>query len=58
MDLAKEQQEDVVCELFAFICFVFLGASHILYVQVAFLNLPHPYLRSTTCTILLDDVTL
>ena len=42
--------------LFAFLCFVFHGAAPIPYVQMAILNLTHPYLRSTT--ILLDTIAL
>ena len=38
---------------FVFLCFDFHGAAPILYVQAAILNLPHPYLRSTT--VLLDE---
>ena len=50
VDLTLEQLRDVVYKLFALLCFVFLGAAPILYVQVAILNLPHPYVRSTqTC---------
>ena len=38
-----EQQKDVVCKLFALLCFVSLGAAPIPYVQAAILNLPYPY---------------
>ena len=37
---------------FVFVCFVFHGATPIPYVQLAILNLPNPYFRSTT--VLLD----
>ena len=33
---------DVVCKLFALLCFIFLGAAPIHYAQMAILNLPHP----------------
>ena len=48
VDLATRQQRDLVCsKLFELLCFVFLRAAPIPYVQVAILNLPHSYLRST-----------
>ena len=53
VDLALEQLRDVVCKLFALLCFVFLWAAPIPYVQAAILNLPDPQLRSTT--VLLDN---
>ena len=53
VDFAIEWPRDVVYKLCAFVCFVFHGAAPILYVWVAILNLPHPYLRSTT--VLLDS---
>ena len=43
-----------VSKLFAFVCFVFHGAAPIHYVQMVILNLPYPYLRTTT--VLLDKV--
>ena len=50
VDLDIEYQRDVICNLWqlSLPCFVFLGASPIPYVQVAILNLPNPYLTSTT----------
>ena len=45
VDLAIEWPiRDVVYKHFAFVCFVFRGAAplHVLYVQAAILNLPHP----------------
>ena len=41
MDIAIEQQRDVVCELFSVLWFIFLGAAPIPYVQEAILNQPH-----------------
>ena len=44
MDLAIEKQREVhvVCKLSALVCFVFLGAAPIPYVQAAVLFLPPP----------------
>ena len=42
VDLAIEEQSDVVCKLFSLLCFVFLGVAPIPYVQAAILNLGHP----------------
>ena len=42
VDLALEQQKDVVCKLFSPLCFVFVGTAPIPYVQAAVLNLPDP----------------
>ena len=55
VDLAIEQQKDVVCKLLAFLCFVFHGAAPVPYVQAAILNLLHQYLRSTTAQAAEDD---
>ena len=43
-----EQQREVVCKLFELLCFVFLGAAPIPYVQAAILTWPILNLRSTT----------
>ena len=57
IDLAIEWQGDVVCKLFVFFCFVFVELLlYCMYIQAAILNLPYPYLRSTT--LLLDVVLL
>ena len=53
VDLAIEQQRDVVCKLFSLVYFIFQGAAPMPYVQVVILNLPHSCLRSTT--MLLDN---
>ena len=42
VDLAIEWPREVVYRHFAFLCFVFLGAAPIPYVQAAILNLLHP----------------
>ena len=42
VNLALEQLWDVVHKVFALLCFIFLGAAPIPYVQEAILNLPHP----------------
>ena len=42
VDLAIEKPREVVCRRFALLCFVFLGAAPIPYVQAAILNLLHP----------------
>lgn len=42
--LSLEYLRDVVRKLFAILCFVFLGAALIPYVQAAILNLPCPHL--------------
>ena len=42
----------ICLQVFASFCYGFLGAVPIPYVQVAFLNLPHPYKR--TIAVLLD----
>ena len=54
VDLAIEYPRDVVCKFFALLCFVFHEAAPIPYGQAAILNLPHPYLGSTT--VLLDSI--
>ena len=41
VDLALEQQRDVVCKFSTLLCVVFLGAAPIPYVQATILNLPH-----------------
>ena len=51
LDLVKVSgtyRVDLVRKLFALFYFVFVGVAPIPYVQAAILNLPHPYLRSTT----------
>ena len=42
-NLALKSLKDIVhvCKLFELLCFSFLGAAAILYVQAAILNLPH-----------------
>ena len=55
--LAIQQQKDVVCKLFAFLCLVFQGAPPIPYVQADSLNLSHSNLRSTTILLSMPAVT-
>ena len=45
---------DVVCKLFALLCFFFLGAVCVPYAQKATLNLPDPKLRNTTLLLEMD----
>ena len=52
--LPLEYMKDVVFKLCLLLCFVFLGAAPIPYVQKAILNLPHSYLRHTTIHVLLN----
>ena len=55
VDLLIERQWDVVCKLFVFFCFVFVELLlYCMFIREAILNLPYPYLRSTT--LFLDDV--
>ena len=42
VDLAVEEQKEVVCKLSALLCFRIFEAALIPYVLVAVLNLPHP----------------